>query len=226
MAKLSKKMKIAVGLVDKTKLYPLQEAVDLVKKTSITKFNGSVDIAVSLNLDTTKAEQQLRGAIAFPHSVGKPIRILAITDDEKAALEAGADFVGGIDKINDIKNGWLDFDLIITSPKFMAALGKLGKLLGTKGLMPNPKTETVTDDVPAAVRAYKKGKKEYRADSFGNIHMSLGRVDSASNHLVENALALLDLIKSRKPATVKGIYIKNIALTTTMGPSLKVKLPD
>lgn len=108
----------------------------------------------------------------------------------------------------------------------MAALGKLGKLLGTKGLMPNPKTETVTDDVPAAVRAYKKGKKEYRADSFGNIHMSLGRVDSASNHLVENALALLDLIKSRKPATVKGIYIKNIALTTTMGPSLKVKLPD
>ncbi|AAC71300.1 50S ribosomal protein L1 [Mycoplasmoides genitalium] len=226
MKKLSKRMQAVTKLIDKNKLYPIQEAFELIKKTAITKFVSSVDIAVSLNLDTTKAEQQLRGAIAFPFSIGKSIRILAITDDEKKASEAGADFVGGLDKIEAIKNGWLDFDLIITSPKFMGALGKLGKLLGTRGLMPNPKTETVTDDVVSAIKAYKKGKKEYRTDSFGNIHLSLGKTDTKTEHLVANAMALIDLIKSKRPSTVKGTYIKNIALTTTMGPSLKVKLPD
>ncbi|WP_033159953.1 50S ribosomal protein L1 [Mycoplasmoides alvi] len=219
-----KKLKAVLSKFDFKKIYELTEAIDIVKGSSITKFDSSIDIAIKLNLDTTKAEQQLRGAITLPHNVGKSIRILAITDNPKEALEAGADFAGDTDKINDIKSGWLDFDLIITMPKFMIELGKLGKILGPRGLMPNPKTGTVTTDVVATVKEFKKGKKEYRTDTFGNIHLMVGKVSTPTAQVVENCNVLLDLIKSKRPSTVKGTYIQNIALSSTMGPSVKVKI--
>lgn len=219
-----KKIKSALSKIDSKKIYELPEAIDVIKSVAFTKFDSSIDIAIKLNLDTTKAEQQLRGAITLPHNVGKAIRILAITDDPKAALAAGADFAGDTDKINDIKSGWLDFDLIITMPKFMIELGKLGKILGPRGLMPNPKTGTVSTDVVATVQEFKKGKKEYRTDSFGNIHLVVGKVSTPTDQIVENCNVLLDLVKAKKPSTVKGTYIQNIALSSTMGPSVKVKI--
>ncbi|WP_027123761.1 50S ribosomal protein L1 [Mycoplasmoides pirum] len=219
-----KKLKTALAKIDPKKIYELSEGIDVIKNASFTKFDSSIDIAVKLNLDTTKAEQQLRGAISLPYYTGKPIRILAITDNPKVALDAGADFAGDNDKINDIKAGWLDFDLIITTPKFMPELGKLGKILGPRGLMPNPKTGTVTNDIAATVTEFKKGKKEYRTDTFGNIHLVVGKVSTPTDHIVENCNVLLDLIKSKKPSTVKGIYIQNIALSSTMGPSVKIKI--
>ncbi len=219
-----KKLKSALEKIDTKKIYELPEAIDALKSVSFTKFDSSIDIAIKLNLDTTKAEQQLRGAVALPHFTGKPIRILAITDDPKPALEAGADFAGDNDKINDIKAGWLDFDLIITTPKFMPELGKLGKVLGPKGLMPNPKTGTVTTDIVTTVKEFKKGKKEYRTDTFGNIHMTVGKVSTPTEHIVENCNVLIDLVTSKRPSTVKGNYIQNIALSSTMGPSVKIKI--
>lgn len=218
-----KKLKAALQKIDKKQVYELQQAIDLVKDPTLTKFDASIDVAIKLNLDTTKAEQQLRGAITLPHYTGKPVRILAITDNPQAAIAAGADFAGGTDKINDIKSGWMDFDLIITMPKFMIELGKLGKVLGPKGLMPNPKTGTVTQDIPATVSEFKKGKKEYRTDTFGNIHMTVGKVSSPTDQIAQNVNALIDLIKSKRPSTVKGNYIQNICLSSTMGPSVKVK---
>lgn len=219
-----KKLKLARSKIDPKQVYDLTQAIQLIKDPSLTKFDASIDIAVKLNLDTTKADQQLRGAISLPYYTGKPIRVLAITDNPQAALAAGADFAGDSDKINDIKAGWMDFDVMITMPKFMVELSKLGKVLGPRGLMPNPKTGTVTQDIPSAVKEFKKGKKEYRTDSFGNIHMSVGKVSSPVEHIEANVNTLLDLIKSRKPAAVKGVYIQNIALTSTMGPSVKVKI--
>lgn len=218
-----KKLKAALQKIDKKQIYELQQAIDLVKDPTLTKFDASIDVAIKLNLDTTKAEQQLRGAITLPHYTGKPVRILAITDNPQAAIAAGADFAGDNDKINDIKSGWMDFDLIITMPKFMIELGKLGKVLGPKGLMPNPKTGTVTQDIPATVSEFKKGKKEYRTDTFGNIHMTVGKVSSPTDQIAQNVNALIDLIKSKRPSTVKGNYIQNICLSSTMGPSVKVK---
>ncbi|WP_027119591.1 50S ribosomal protein L1 [[Mycoplasma] testudinis] len=219
-----KKLKLARAKIDKKQVYDLTQAIQLIKDPSLTKFDASIDIAVKLNLDTTKSEQQLRGAIALPYYTGKPIRVLALTDNPQAAIAAGADFAGDTDKINDIKSGWMDFDVIITMPKFMVELGKLGKVLGPRGLMPNPKTGTVSVDVPATVKEFKKGKKEYRTDTFGNIHMSVGKTSTPTEQIEANVNTLLDLIKSRKPATVKGTYIQNIVLTSTMGPSIKVKI--
>lgn len=218
-----KKIKDANKKIDSKKIYELDQAIDLIKSISFTKFDSSIDIAIKLNLDTTKAEQQLRGAISLPYYTGKPIRILAITDNPQAAIDAGADFAGDTDKINDIKSGWLDFDLIITMPKFMIELGKLGKILGPRGLMPNVKTGTVSNDIPATVIEFKKGKKEYRTDTFGNIHLSVGKVSTPTSQIVENCNTLIDLVKMKKPSTVKGSYIQNISLSSTMGPSVKVR---
>lgn len=218
-----KKYVASAKLVERNKFYSIEEAVELAKKTSISKFDGAIDIAIKLNLDTTKAEQQLRGTIALPHYFGKKIRIVAITDDINAATAKELDIkVGTTDLINDIKNGWLDFDLIITSPKFMVPLSKLGKMLGPKGLMPNPKLGTVTPNVLAAVKEFQKGKYNYRTDTYGNIHMKIGKISADSKQIVENVNALLDFIKSKRPATVKGEYIQNITLSATMGPSIKV----
>ncbi|MDR3257693.1 MAG: 50S ribosomal protein L1, partial [Mycoplasmataceae bacterium] len=202
----------------------IEEAVALAKKTSITKFDSSIEIAVKLNLDTTKAEQQLRGTIALPYYFGKQTRVLVLSDDVTStqAKEAGADYLGGKDKIDEIKGGWLDFDVIITTPKFMPELSKLGKLLGPKGLMPNPKLGTVTPDVLKVTKEFKKGKMNYRTDTYGNIHMVIGKVSAAGEKVIANINALLEFLQSKRPSTVKGEYIQKIYLCTTMGPSIKV----
>lgn len=220
----SKKYKSVKSLVDPKKVYSVEEAVGLAKKTSTTKFDSSIDIAIKLNLDTTKAEQQLRGTIALPHYFGKSKRVLLIDSDvtEAQAKEVGADYFGGSDKIADIKNGWLDFDVIITTPKFMPELSKIGKILGPKGLMPNPKLGTVTPRPLDAVKEFKKGKMNYRTDTYGNIHMTIGKVSASADKIVENINVLLDFIKSKRPTTVKGDYIQKVFLSTTMGPSIKV----
>jgi len=218
-----KKYLANVKLVDKTKFYSIEEAVELAKKTNGAKFDAAIDIAIKLNLDTTKADQQLRGTISLPHYYGKQIRIVVIDDvlSDAKAKEYGVK-VGTTDLINDIKGGWMDFDLIITTPKFMPQLSRLGKVLGPKGLMPNPKLGTVTPNTEAAVREFKKGKYNYRTDTYGNIHMKIGKVSAETKDVVENVNALLDFIKSKRPATVKGEYIQNIVLSSTMGPAIKV----
>lgn len=218
-----KKYSASAKLVERSKFYKIEEAVELAKKTSTTKFDASIDIAIKLNLDTTKADQQLRGTIALPHYYGKQIRIVAICDtiSDADAKKLGIK-VGTTDLINEIKGGWMDFDLIITSPKFMPQLSRLGKVLGPKGLMPNPKLGTVTPNPLAAVKEFKKGKYNYRTDTYGNIHMKIGKVSAPTKDVVENINALLDFIKSKRPATVKGDYIQNIAISSTMGPSIKV----
>ena len=219
-----KKFKSVKTLVDNKKIYPVEEAVALAKKTSTTKFDSSIDIVIKLNLDTTKAEQQLRGTIALPHYFGKSKRVLLISSDvtKEQAEAAGADYFGESDKIADIKNGWLDFDVIITTPKFMPELSKLGKILGPKGLMPNPKLGTVTPKPLDAVKEFKKGKMNYRTDTYGNIHMTVGKASAANEKIVENIDALVNFIKSKRPSTVKGDYIQKIYLSSTMGPSIKV----
>lgn len=228
MAKLSKKMQKACEGIDLKKIYPLNEAVKLAQKTSISKFDGSIDVAIKLNLDTTKAEQQLRGTLSFPHSNGKTLKILVIADDikESDAKAAGADFFGGSELFQDIEKGWTDYDVILTTPKMMPALSKLGKILGPKGLMPNPKTGTVSQDLIKTIKEFKKGKYEYRTDTFGNIHMTVGKVSSKTNEIVENIETLISLIKSKRPSTVKGTYVQNISVSASMGPGFKVQITN
>ena len=220
-----KKFEAAKKLVDRKKIYPYAEAVALAKKTSITKFDGSIDIAIKLNVDTTKAEQQLRGTISLPHYYGKLSRVLVIDDSvtAEAAKKAGADFFGGDEKIAEIKEGWLDFDVLITSPKFMPKLAKLGKVLGPKGLMPNPKLGTVTPKVLDAVKEFKAGKSTYRTDTYGNVHMIIGKVSAKDADIVENIEALVNFIASKRPSTVKGEYIKSIYISASMGPSIRIQ---
>ena len=220
-----KKFEAAKKLVDRRKIYPYAEAVALAKKTSITKFDGSIDIAIKLNVDTTKAEQQLRGTISLPHYYGKLSRVLVIDDSvsAEAAKKAGADFFGGDEKIAEIKEGWLDFDVLITSPKFMPKLAKLGKVLGPKGLMPNPKLGTVTPKVLDAVKEFKAGKSTYRTDTYGNVHMIIGKVSAKDADVVENIEALINFIASKRPSTVKGEYIKSIYISASMGPSIRIQ---
>jgi large subunit ribosomal protein L1 len=225
MAK-NKKYLAVKALVDSKKLYSISEAVALAKKTSITKFDASIDIAIKLNLDTTKAEQQLRGTIALPYYFGKKTRVLILSDDitSAQAKEVEADYFGGKDKIDEIKGGWLDFDVIITTPKFMPELSKLGKILGPKGLMPNPKLGTVTPDVLKVTKEFKKGKMNYRTDTYGNIHMIVGKVSAAAEKITSNIQALLEFIQSKRPSTVKGEYIQKVCISTTMGPSIKIAI--
>lgn len=219
----SKRFKKLVALVDKKKVYSLKEAVDLAKQTSNTKFDSSIDIAIKLNLDTTKAEQQLRGTIALPHYFGKTTKVLVIADNvtSEEAKAAGADFFGTTDMIAEIKNGWLDFGLIITTPKFMPELSKLGKILGPKGLMPNPKLGTVTNDVIKSIKEFKKGKSTYRTDTYGNIHMIVGKASASADKIIENITTLVDFILSKRPSTVKGEYIQKMYLSSSMGPAIK-----
>lgn len=213
--------------VDKTKLYTLDEAVKLVKETSVSKFDGSVEIAMRLNLDTRKSDQQLRGAIVLPSGTGKEKKVLVVSkgDYAKAAKEAGADFVGDVDILAKIeKENWLDFDVMIATPDMMPLLGKLGKVLGPKGLMPNPKTGTVTTDVKKAISDVKKGRVEYRTDSYGNVHGLVGKVSFTEEALKENIKAFVSVILKSKPSVVKGIYVKNVSLSTTMGPGIKLDI--
>ena len=223
--KKSKKYLEASKKVEKQKLYTKDEAIALVKETAVTSFDSSVEVALRLNLDTKKADQQLRGAVVLPNGTGKTKRVLVIAKGEaaKAAEAAGADYVGDVDLLEKIeKENWFEFDTMISTPDMMPALGKIGKLLGPKGLMPNPKTGTVTMDTKTAVEDVKKGRVEYRTDSYGNVHALIGKVSFDNEKLLENLNTFVSLIIKSKPAVVKGKYILNISVSSTMGPGVKI----
>ena len=226
MKRRSKKYTEALSKIEKNKVYTKEEAIKLVKETSTSSFDGSVEVAMRLNLDTKKAEQQLRGAIVLPKGTGKTKKVLVIAKGDKAnqAREAGADYVGDVDMLEKIeKENWFDFDTMIATPDMMPLLGKLGKDLGPKGLMPNPKTGTVTMDVTKAVEEVKAGRVEYRTDSYGNIHGIIGKVSFSDEDLLANLNAFVTHIIKLRPATVKGDYVKNISVASTMGPGIKVE---
>ena len=226
MRRRSKKYTEAVSKIEKGKFYSKEEAVKLVKETSTSSFDGSVEIAMRLNLDTKKADQQLRGAIVLPKGTGKTNKVLVVARGPKAqeARDAGADFVGDVDILEKIeKENWFEFDTMIATPDMMPLLGKLGKVLGPKGLMPNPKTGTVTMDIKKAVEEVKAGRVEYRTDSFGNVHGVIGKVSFSEDDLLINLESFVAHILRIKPATVKGDYIKNISISSTMGPGIKIE---
>ena len=226
MKRRSKKYTEALSKIEKNKVYTKEEAIKLVKMTSTSSFDGSVEVAMRLDLDTKKADQQLRGAIVLPKGTGKTKKVLVIAKGEKAnqAKEAGADYVGDVDMLEKIeKENWFDFDTMIATPDMMPLLGKLGKVLGTKGLMPNPKTGTVTLDVVKAIEEVKAGRVEYRTDSYGNIHGIIGKVSFSDEDLLANLDAFVTHIIKLRPATVKGDYVKNISIASTMGPGIKVE---
>ena len=225
MPKHGKKYIDAAKQIDKDRLYPITEAAELVKKISFTKFDSSVETCFNLNVDPRHADEQIRGAMVLPHGTGKSQRVLVITQGakEQEAKDAGADFVGGKEMLEQIKGGWFDFDVIVATPDMMGELGKLGKLLGPKGLMPNPKTGTVTMDITKAVDEIKKGKVTYRTDKEGNINVMIGKTSFTAEQIAENWQALYDVILKARPAAVKGQYIKNVVLTTAMGPSVKLE---
>ena len=225
--KKSKRYVANLEQVDKNKSYSIEEAVALVKKTSNSKFDETLEVAMNLNLDVKKADQQLRGAVVLPHGTGKTKKILVLAkgDQAKAATAAGADYVGDVDMIDKIaKENWFDFDVIIATPEMMPQLGKIGKLLGPKGLMPNPKTGTVTTDVAKAIEETQKGKVNYRTDSYGNVHGIFGKTSFEDAKLAENLKAFIEVILKAKPSTAKGNYVKNISISSTMGPGVKIDL--
>ena len=226
MAKKGKKYAEALSKIDRNNKYPLLEGVELVKSISFEKFDASVELAFNLNLDPRKAEQNLRGALVLPHGTGKTKTVLVFAKGDKAkeAEEAGADYVGDDDLIEKIKGGWFDFDVVIATPDMMASLGKIGRLLGPKGLMPNPKTGTVTMDVAKTVNESKGGKITYRVDKFGNIQVVVGKVSFEPAKLVDNINAVVETIRRIRPSTVKGVYIKTCAISSSMGPGVKVEL--
>lgn len=227
MAKYGKKYLEAAKLVDSTKRYPLDEAVELVKKTCVTKFDSTIELALNMNLDQRKAEQNLRGAIVLPNGTGKTRKVLVLTKNANLvneANEAGADYVGDLDYLEKIKAGWFEFDIIVASPDMMGELGKLGKILGPKGLMPNAKTGTVTMAIGKAVNEIKLGKVEYRVDKTGNIQTLVGKASFDASKLAENIRTIMNVIIKAKPSTVKGAYIKDITISSTMGPGIKVAI--
>jgi large subunit ribosomal protein L1 len=227
MKKLGKKYVEASSKVEKNKEYDITEAISLVKNTSITKFDSSVEVAMNLNIDTKKSDQQLRGSIVLPNGTGKTKKILVLAKGAAAteAKEAGADYVGDTDLIEKISNeNWFDFDVIIATPEMMPQLGKIGKVLGPKGLMPNPKTGTVTVTPAKAVADVKKGMIEYRADSYGNVHSIIGKVSFDEKALQENLTYFVNNIIKNKPTSVKGAFVKSITICTTMGPGIRISL--
>ena len=223
--KRSKKYLDASSKVEKTKKYSKDEAVKLVKELATAKFDETIELSLNLNLDTKKSDQQLRGATVLPNGIGKTKKVLVIAKGAKAteARDAGADYVGDTDMIDKIANeNWFDFDTLIATPDMMPALGKIGRVLGPKGLMPNPKTGTVTMDVKKAVEDVKKGRVEYRADSYGNVAVSIGKASFNADKLLENLNAFVSLIIKTKPSVVKGKYVKNVTISSTMGPGIKI----
>ena len=227
MKKRGKKYVEALSKIEKGKAYTKEEAAKLVKETSTSKFESTVELAVRLNLDTKKADQQLRGAIVLPNGTGKTKKVLVIArgDNAAKAKACGADYVGDTDMLEKIeKENWFDFDVMIATPDMMPLLGKLGRVLGPKGLMPNPKTGTVTLDVEKAVNDVKAGRVEYRTDSYGNIHGIIGNTSFDEKKLVENMDAFMAVLLKAKPATVKGDYVKNVAVSSTMGPGIKISI--
>jgi len=226
MAKKGKKYTEALSKVDREKTYAFAEAVELVKSISFEKFDASVELAFNLNLNPRKAEQNLRGALVLPHGTGKTKTVLVFAKGEKAkdAEAAGADYVGDDDLVSKIQDGWAEFDVVIATPDMMSTVGKLGRVLGPKGLMPNPKTGTVTMDIEKAVSDAKGGKITYRVDKFGNIQVLVGKVSFDTNKLVENIQSVVDVIRKLRPSTVKGVYLKNVAISSTMGPGVKLEV--
>lgn len=228
MGKRSKRYQEMRNKVDYQKKYTLEEALSLVKETALAKFDETVEISVNLGIDPRHADQMVRGTVVLPHGVGKPIRVLVFAqgEKEKEAEESGADFVGGEELIEKVQKGWLDFDKAIATPDMMSKVGKLGKILGPRGLMPNPKTETVTFDVAHAVKEIKLGKIDFKVDKGGVVHSSVGKVSFEHGKLCENALAFLEKVIKLKPATSKGQYLKGVALSSSMGPGIKVDVHD
>ena len=224
MAKKGKKYLEAAKLVEVSKAYAVTEAIEVAKKANFAKFDATVEVAFRLGVDPKKADQQIRGAVVLPNGTGKTQRVLVFAKGEKAkeAEAAGADYVGESDFINKIQQGWFEFDVIVATPDMMGEVGKLGRVLGPKGLMPNPKTGTVTFDVTKAVNEIKAGKVEYRVDKAGNIHAPIGKVSFEDAKLVENFTTIFDTLMKVKPAAAKGTYMKNVSVTTTMGPGVKV----
>ena len=225
MKKHGKKYVEASSKIDSTKLYTLDEAVKLVKETNVTKFDSTIDVAIKLNIDAKKSDQSLRGSFVLPNGTGKTKRVLVIAkgDAAKAAKDAGADYVGDKDMIDKIANeNWFDYDVIVATPDMMPELGKIGKVLGPKGLMPNPKTGTVTTDVVKAINDINKGMVAYKNDSFGNIHTIIGKASFDAKKLAENLSYVVTTIAKAKPSSVKGVFINSISIATTMGPAIKV----
>lgn len=224
MAKKSKQYQDAAKLVDRDKAYDVTEAVDLVKKMDFAKFDATVEVAFKLNVDTKQADQQLRGAVVLPNGTGKDQTVIVFAKGDKAkeAEEAGADFVGETDLVQKIQDGWLDFDVAIATPDMMAQVGRLGRVLGPKGLMPNPKTGTVTMDVEKAVADSKSGKVTYRTDRDGNVHVPIGKVSFDVDQLLGNLQTINDTIVRLRPASVKGAYVQNVSVASTFGPGVKV----
>jgi len=225
VGKPSKKYKAAAETIDRTRFYGLEEGIDLLCAAESRKFDESVDIAINLGVDPKHADQMVRGAIVLPHGTGKSARILVFAKGakEKEAQEAGADYVGGDDLAKKIQSeGWLEFERVIATPDMMSVVGRLGKVLGPRGLMPNPKLGTVTMDVAQAVSEQKAGKVEYRVDKTGIIHTSIGKKSFAPSQLCENARALIDAVIKAKPAASKGVYLKKISVSTTMGPGVRI----
>ena len=224
MAKKSKRYQEAAKLIEKGKAYSIEEAVALVKETSKVKFDAAVDVAFRLGVDPRQADQQLRGALVLPNGTGKSKKVLVVTEGPKAqeAKDAGADVVGGKEILEDIKKGWLDFEVMIATPDMMAELGKLGRILGPKGLMPNPKTGTVTMDVAKAVKEVKQGKIDFKVDKSGIVHTSIGKVSFTAEQIRDNAKEFISTLNKLKPTAAKGTYIKSIYLSSTMSAGIKI----
>lgn len=224
MARITKKRKAANERIDSTKLYSLDEAMGLIKEVSTTKFDASVDVHVVLGVDPRKADQAIRGTVSLPNGTGKSKKVLVFCtpDKEQEALDAGADYAGLDDYIQKISGGWTDIDVVIAMPQVMAKVGRIGRTLGPRGLMPNPKTGTVTPDVAAAVKEVKGGKISFRVDKYGIIHSSIGRISFEPVKLSENANELLSTLVKMKPSTAKGIYMKSVTVASTMSPGIKV----
>lgn len=221
---VAKRFAQALASLDPSRSYSLEEAVELVKKTATAKFDETVETAIRLGVNPKHADQMVRGAVVLPHGIGKSVRVLVFAkgEKEKEAREAGADFVGAEDMVERIQSGWLDFDNAIATPDMMGQVGRLGKILGPRGLMPNPKVGTVTFDVARAVREVKAGKVEFKVDKAGIIHAPVGRASFPPNQLHENALALLEAVMKAKPASAKGHYLRGVTLSATMGPGIRV----
>ena len=224
MAKLTKKQKESRAKVDPKNLYTLKEASELVKEISTTKFDASIDLAIRLGVDPKKANQMVRGVVTLPHGTGKDVRVLALVtpDKEAEAKEAGADFIGLDEYLKKIKDGWTDVDVIVTMPSVMGKLGPLGRVLGPRGLMPNPKTGTVTMDIRKAVTDVKGGKIDFKVDKTGIVHVAIGKASFTAHKIYENADELLKTISKLKPSTTKGIYVKSVFMSSTMSPSISI----
>ncbi len=228
MSKSTKKHKVASDLIDRTKLYPLKSAVDVVKEAAYAKFDETVEVAVRLGVDPRHADQMVRGAVVLPNGLGKNVRVLVFAkgEKEKEAQEAGADYTGAEDLVAKIQEGWFDFDTAIATPDMMGVVGKIGKLLGPRGLMPNPKVGTVTFEVGKAVKESKAGKVEFRVEKAGIVHAPAGKVSFEPEMLQGNILAIVEALVKAKPSAAKGTYIKKISLSSTMGPGINLDITD